>query len=145
MRNSNHKAKSDFLGMPYGTANGRLKKMIIFRMAQRLGEDVCFRCGKRIDEIDALSIEHKNPWLNRSVDLFWDLDNIAFSHVICNSIASEKRRIEVRDGMGWCWKCRQFKSVVEFHRNSSRDSGISCECKDCKSKLNITQRIKNRS
>lgn len=82
---SSSSKKSAFLGMPHGTANARLRKMILFRLIKKCGEDTCFRCGKAIGNLDDLSIEHKLPWENRSVDLFWDLDNIAFSHLKCNT------------------------------------------------------------
>jgi len=76
--------KSEQLGMPFGTANARLRKQILFHLLQKLGEDVCFQCGEKIESVDDLSIEHKKAWLDESVDLFWDLDNIAFSHLKCN-------------------------------------------------------------
>jgi len=82
--NYGNKKKAEQLGMPYGTANGRLRKQILFHLLERHGENVCFQCGEKIECADVLSIEHKKPWLDESVDLFWDLDNIAFSHLKCN-------------------------------------------------------------
>lgn len=79
-----NKAKAEFLGMPYGTAANRLRKMLLFGFAQKLGYDECFVCGSLIEDIDDFTIEHKEAWLNRSVDNFWSLDNIAFSHSKCN-------------------------------------------------------------
>lgn len=75
------------LGMPLGTAQGRLRKLILFDLVQRLGLDICCRCGKKIISADELSIDHKEPWLHVSVTLFWDLNNIGFSHHACNSNA----------------------------------------------------------
>ena len=83
MSNSNKK-KSEFLGIPYGTATNKLRKNIMFRLLQKMGENVCFKCGHVIEKVDDLSIEHKLPWEGRDVALFWDLDNIAFSHLFCN-------------------------------------------------------------
>jgi hypothetical protein len=51
--------KSAFLGMPHGTAANRLRKMILFNLLQRHGENVCFKCSKFIETADELSIEHK--------------------------------------------------------------------------------------
>lgn len=65
-----NKKKSEFLGMPHGTAAGRLRKMILFDLVQDACKDVCFRCGETIGTIDQLSIEHKQPWLNVSIELF---------------------------------------------------------------------------
>jgi hypothetical protein len=78
-------AKSAQLGMPVSTARSRLVKLIMFDLAKRLDETKCFRCGVDIQSVDDLSIEHKEPWLNVSTELFWDLNNIAFSHLQCNS------------------------------------------------------------
>lgn len=78
------------LGMPYGTAMNRLRKELLFSLLQRLGEDVCYRCGKRILLIRELSIEHKEAWLDVNPELFWDIDNVTFSHLGCNSGASRK-------------------------------------------------------
>lgn len=80
------------LGMPYGTANNKLRKAIMFQMIQRAGLDICFQCGKKIETIGELSIEHKESWLDKedAKELFFDLDNIAFSHLKCNSGARVK-------------------------------------------------------
>jgi hypothetical protein len=88
--NSSNAKKDKQLGMSHGKATHQLRKMIIFNLVQRLGEDVCYRCGKKIENVDELSIEHKIDWLDSSnpVDLFFDLGNIAFSHLNCNVSAS---------------------------------------------------------
>ena len=75
---------SSQLGIHVSTANARLRKMILFRLVVMTGLDNCFVCGAKISAIDELSIEHKQPWLDRDPSLFWDLDNIAFSHRRCN-------------------------------------------------------------
>lgn len=76
--------KSEFLGIPYGTACNRLRLSIMFSLIVRCGDNVCFRCGKEIQTEKELSIEHKQEWLNESPELFWDLNNISFSHRLCN-------------------------------------------------------------
>lgn len=87
---SANEKKRKQLGMAAGTANARLRKLILFSLVQKTEQDTCFRCGKRIETVDELSIEHKQSWLDVSVELFWDLDNIAFSHLSCNVAASKK-------------------------------------------------------
>lgn len=79
-------AKAAQLGMPIGTAMGRLRKMIMFQFVQKAGMDNCFRCGKKIETVHELSVEHKKTWLHSSdpVGLFFDLGNISFSHLKCN-------------------------------------------------------------
>lgn len=78
--------------MPYGTACNRLRKLILFRCIQNLGENICCRCGKEIENVEDLSIEHLLPWLNSNTpkELFWNLDNIGFSHLKCNIAAANK-------------------------------------------------------
>ena len=77
--------KAAQLGMPWGTANNRLRKSIMFKYIKMAGDDICFRCEKVIERIEDLSIEHKLSWQGVSTQLYWDLDNIAFSHLSCNT------------------------------------------------------------
>lgn len=77
--------KAAQLGMPLGTASHRLRKMVMFNLIKRLEEDQCYRCQRKIRSPEELSIDHKQDWLNVDPDLFWDLDNIAFSHLRCNN------------------------------------------------------------
>lgn len=83
--NSKAKRKAQ-LGMDPGTAQNRLRKTLLFTMAQKLGLDTCYRCGKLITQESEFSIEHKEPWLDSEdpIDRFFNLDNIAFSHLKCN-------------------------------------------------------------
>lgn len=72
------------LGMNPSTASGRLLKDLLFKYAVASGEK-CFRCNEELTR-ETFSIEHKIPWLHSEnpVELFFDLDNIAFSHLLCN-------------------------------------------------------------
>jgi hypothetical protein len=79
-----NKNKEKQLGMALGTACHRLRMLIMFRLIQRLREDVCFKCKNKILSAKECSIEHKTDWQNNDTSLFWDLDNIAFSHRKCN-------------------------------------------------------------
>lgn len=80
------------LGMPYGTARNVLNKQLMFNFVQRLGLDVCHQCGQRIENVDNLSVEHKKAWLHEpnARELFFDLNNIAFSHHKCNTAAARR-------------------------------------------------------
>ena len=60
------------LGIPFGTACGRLRKALMFQLVQRSNRDTCFVCGKKITKADDLTIEHKIPWLDNDTDLFKD-------------------------------------------------------------------------
>jgi len=87
------KLQSERVGMGIGSAAHKLRKMLLFQFVVQCGEDTCFQCGEKIEDIDDLSIEHKVPWLNSETprELFFDLDNIAFSHLKCNVKAGDKR------------------------------------------------------
>lgn len=104
------------LGMPFGTANGKLRKSILFHLVQKIELDLCFRCNKIIASIEDFSIEHKIAWMgtNDPVKYFFDIENIAFSHIICNNkaglkrgspghIPPNKRRVK-NDAVSWCYK-----------------------------------------
>lgn len=122
--------KSVQLGMPYGTANGRLRKMIIFHLITRYGENICYRCTKIIDNIDTLSIEHKKPWENINPDLFWDMDNITFSHLLCNILAAGKpwgKDKDASEGHLWCTYGKHYKPISTFYkRNNARGYNENC-------------------
>lgn len=83
------------LGMSRGTANHRLLKQIVLKMLQGLNQHWCFQCGGEIKSVSEMSVEHKVPWDGKP-DLFWDLDNVAFSHRDCNSAAGLEYRWRVK-------------------------------------------------
>lgn len=123
------------LGMPLGTAANKLRKLIMFHLLKSLGENICYRCGQPIEVPDTLSIDHKEPWLNRDPALFWDLHNIAFSHVRCNcrvssggDVSGASRRKVGPAGTAWCSRCKQFLPVKNFTRNVTTWNGYSSWC-----------------
>ena len=85
MKDSNQK-KTIRLGMSHGTASNRLRKRILFSLVQETNRDNCYRCRKKILDVNNFSIDHKIPWLNSEnpKELFFDLNNITFSHLDCN-------------------------------------------------------------
>jgi hypothetical protein len=115
METSNQK-KNRLLGEPYGTATSRLRKMLLFDMARRLKEDICFRCGKIIQTLEEFSIEHTIPWqgTENPKEAFFDIEKIAFSHLVCNSGAG-LRYTGIKD--------------TTLHGNSRYDKG--CRCAEC--------------
>ncbi len=131
-----NKKKYEMLGMPFGTAQNKLRKQILFMLLEKLGWLDCFRCGLDIESVDNLSVEHKKPWVNESADLFWDLENIAFSHASCNSGAHnrektackhghtfDKENTKIRaDGRGRsCKTCARERQRVEYKYKRIRD------------------------
>ena len=95
-----NKKKSELLGQPYGTASNRLRKMILFDLITRFGLDDCYRCGSKIETIDDLSMEHKDSWqlATNPKESFFDLDNIAFSHLDCNSGSYNREKTHCKSG-----------------------------------------------
>ncbi len=80
------KKKKEQLGMGDSTASHKLRKLILFSLVRQTAQDICYRCKTKIETVEDLSIKHKTPWLNSSdpVSSFFDLTNIAFSHLRCN-------------------------------------------------------------
>lgn len=72
------------LGMSRGRASNLLKKHIMFRLLEQLKQLACYKCGKIIESPNRLSVEHKRSWFRVDTKLFWDLNNVAFSHTRCN-------------------------------------------------------------
>ena len=85
-RYSTKQEKARQLGMDPGTANNQLNKKLIFSLTQKTGEDICFKCGKKIMSADELSKEHKKDWMHSEdpAGLYFDIENIAYSHKKCN-------------------------------------------------------------
>ena len=95
MGKQSNRKKSDQLGMNHSTAANRLRKMIMFELVRQVGLNRCYRCKEIIENVEDLSVEHKVPWLD-SVDprkLYFDLSNITFSHLSCNSKSSRGKII----------------------------------------------------
>lgn len=132
--------RSEQLGMPYGTANNRLRKNILFQYVVKAGDNFCFKCGSEIKTVEELSIEHKLPWEGRDTELFWDIDNIAFSHLACNRPHNNvgggaKRRKIGPEGTAWCATCKTHKLVVSFNKNSATWNGYQPQCKECHKRM----------
>jgi hypothetical protein len=131
------KRKSEILGMPYGTAGHRLRKLIMFHLLVKHGEDVCIKCGRQIETISELSIEHIQSWQLNGSELFWDINNIGFSHLKCNRQSISKpgsgiaRRKIGPEGTAWCSGCKTFLPVIKFHRNRANWNGYSNCCIAC--------------
>ncbi len=115
--------KQEQLGMNPSTASGRLVKDLLFDFIQKEGIK-CFRCEKKMTR-ETFSIEHKIPWLDSEnpIELYFNLDNISFSHLPCNSKAARRN------------KGITHPSLESYNRG--------CRCNDCR-KLNTLQKRKMR-
>ncbi len=128
--------KSEFLGLDYGTATNRLRKRVMFQLVQEAGKNTCFRCGGKIETVRDLSLEHKQEWLGVDPELFWSLDNIAFSHLGCNSGAKRTvnqygEKKQCGEGQSWCCGCQCCLPVEDFYKGN-RPDGTYAYCKKCK-------------
>ena len=112
MNNSTRKKKEQ-LGINPATASAILKKKLLFSLAQRLHEDICYQCAKKIETIEEFSIEHKTPWLDSDdpVGLFFDLDNIAFSHLSCNIREAKREKAKCGTARSYQNGCRCNKCI----------------------------------
>jgi hypothetical protein len=133
-----NKKKNDTLGMPHGTAANRLRKIILFNLLVRHKENICFKCGQEISTVEEISIEHKLPWEGIDAKLFWDLSNIAFSHLLCNkqdrrpdyrAIALKLRRVPP-EGTNWCIIHKAFLPNCSFGVSKHRWTGLHNVCKE---------------
>lgn len=76
--------QQELLGMSMSAAERKLRKSIIFDLAQQLHKNVCLECGQPIDDPDALAIKHVEDW-EESPSRFFELTNVAFSHISCGA------------------------------------------------------------
>lgn len=79
------------LGMNPSTASGRLIKDTLWRLVVQTNQDKCFQCNETMTR-ENFSVEHKVAWLDSDdpVSMFFDQDNISFSHHSCNVKAGRK-------------------------------------------------------
>lgn len=129
-------SKVETLGMPHGTARSKLVANLLFSLVQELDRDVCHVCNTKIKTLKEFSIEHIRPWEGVSADLFFDLNNIAFSHRKCNRPHRKvggggKNKILSPKGQSWCSTCKQHLSVESFSKNKSSWNGLAYYCKEC--------------
>jgi hypothetical protein len=78
----------------------------MFTLIQKANMDKCYRCSGIIENENDLSIDHKKEWMysDNAYDLFFDIDNIAFSHKSCNS-AHRRKGIRVYSNSGYKGVC----------------------------------------
>ncbi len=75
------------LGMNPSTANGRLVKDLLYEFVKN-ADIKCYRCNEDMTR-ETFSIEHIIPWIDspNPVLLYFDINNISYSHRSCNSAA----------------------------------------------------------
>lgn len=132
-----YKKKKEQLGMNPGTASYHLFKDVFWMMLQETNRGTCCKCGKLMTR-ESFSIEHLEPWLD-SVDptkIFFDLENIGFSHLKCNVESARPRSKTAKCGSAWKYRsgCRcavclesRAKSKRDYYarKSKSRDAEFS--------------------
>ncbi|QFP93877.1 hypothetical protein [Pectobacterium phage Wc4-1] len=119
--------KQSQLGMHPSTASAHLIKDILFKFVCDSGKNKCHHCGEPMMR-DTFSVEHKTPWLDSDnpIELYFNLNNIGFSHLSCNIKASRNGR-KVQDGV-----CHG--TVTMYNRG--------CKCSFCLNAWNSYKRAK---
>lgn len=106
------------LGMNPSTASGRLVKDLLWSLIQQTGQCTCCKCGTQMSR-ETFSIEHVIPWLDSEdpLGLYFDLDNISYSHLRCNVTDRRDNRLVLHgtetmyDKHGCrCEPCKEIKS-----------------------------------
>lgn len=102
--------------MAPSNARNQLIRMIIFDFICK-ENIVCYRCETNMS-LENYSIEHKIAWLHSEdpVGLYFNLDNVTFSHLQCNVEARRRYPVPIRHGT----------------RNGYSKG---CRCKDCTSEM----------
>ena len=97
------------------TASHRLVKDLLFEFAIRRCNIKCHRCMESVGRED-FSVEHIKPWLDSENPrgLFFDLDNVTFSHLSCNASAAKRpeRRHQIASYNKGCG-CDNCKEAIE--------------------------------
>lgn len=116
--------------MKPGTAANKLRKKILFALARECNYDICYRCRDIIKSEEELSIEHKEAWLysENPKEKFFDLSNVAFSHLKCN-ISAKRNRPRITDhGSASMYKqgcrcddCRQWRKDKYKREKAGRE------------------------
>lgn len=120
------------LGMNPSTASHRLRTDILFKFVTDAGH-LCYQCGGELRRED-FSIEHKKPWLDSDdpVRNFFDLDNIVYSHLGCNSGASRvPNKIVLPEDKSWCSNCKRFRNLKYFPPKIRKSGGGYRFCTEC--------------
>ncbi len=108
------------LDMNFSTASNRLIKDLLFDFVTRAGER-CFRCKEELTR-DNFSVDHKSPWRNSDnpVELFFDLNNISYSHRSCNSSVSKRK--EATHGGATYYKNKKCRceECMTWYKNQPR-------------------------
>lgn len=107
------------LGGNYPCLVLKLRRKVMFYLVKKLGLDICYRCGNKIEEEKELSLDHSEPWMYKSnaLEIFMDETKIVFSHKSCN-YRSRRQNISrfTKDG---------YKGVIKIKKVRSKKIWVS--------------------
>lgn len=118
------KRKAEKLGMSFGAARHKLVKSILWDFIVKSKQNTCYQCNTEILTISDLSIEHKTPWetSENPVKKYFDLNNIAYSHLPCNvKRLNQPSKVSCPSLGSYRGGCR-CEGCVETYRQHHRDN-----------------------
>jgi hypothetical protein len=89
---TNKKQLAELLGMSPSAADRKLRKAIIYELAQQLGKNICLECRLPISDPEDLAIVHVEDWVDGPS--FFDLANVALCHATCRAGRQDGRQGE---------------------------------------------------
>jgi hypothetical protein len=120
-----------------GKASALLLRQTVWLLLVATDQGRCFRCGGEMSLAD-YSLDHAEPWRGQDAALFWDPNNIHWSHKLCNTKAArtvtpsqDARRRIVRNGLLRCSFCKKDLPVSQFWKSSKVNCGYNSLCKAC--------------
>jgi len=138
--------RTEQLGMNYSTAVAQLRKLILFKLAKQCQLDICVRCKEPILSVDDFTIDHIEAWLDTNTELFWNLENVGFSHTYCNSATKRtpyptkaiewmKEHNKPPLGEAWCSFGKHFTPTNNFTKNRGRWNKLADSCRSCRKRF----------
>ena len=117
----------DIFGISASTLRMRSLRRLMFYLVTATDMNKCSRgdCSNKskIITMDNFSVEHARPWRGNPPGLYYDTDNIVFSHRACNrSDQDPLARL-------YCYSCQSMVSSEDFNEKSIR-------CYSCSIKAN---------
>lgn len=111
--------KKQQLGMNPSTARSRLIGDVLWSFLENSPQNKCFQCGDPMTR-ETYSVEHKEPWLDTTdpLKMYFDPNNIAFSHQSCNSAAARRPHAHATPEDAEAARLRNLEKAREWKRNN---------------------------
>jgi len=131
--------KDEVLEITFGKANNILRRSLLFSFIVKLGINKCYRCNLPMT-LDNYSIEHIESWeySDTPKELFFDLDNISFSHKFCNNSAGGHVGYSKKNSCRYGHKWTEENTYWRTRNNGKKQR----QCREC-NRLKA-QRLRNK-